>query len=131
VGQFNIFFAGTILAAILVAVYTNLGITPMWLVIVLNVILFMGISARMISSSAMISTIPTQADRGAFMSINSSIQQISGGVASFLAGVIVVQAPNGKLERYPLLGIVVLASMAIALALIYWLTRHLKKIKGI
>lgn len=131
VGQFNIFLGGTILAAILVAVYTNLGITPMWLVIVLNVILFMGISARMISSSAMISTIPTQADRGAFMSINSSIQQISGGVASFLAGVIVVQAPNGKLERYPLLGIVVLASMAIALALIYWLTRHLKKIKVI
>ena len=80
----------------------------------------------MISSGALMSTIPTIADRGAFMSINSSIQQIGGGVASFVAGLIVVQQTDGKLGNYPLLGWVVIASMMVALALIYWLTLHIK-----
>ena len=41
--------------------------------------------------------IPEPKDRGAFMSINSSVQQISGGVASAIAGLIVVQTNGGKL----------------------------------
>jgi predicted MFS family arabinose efflux permease len=125
-GSFNIFFLGTVIAIVMVGIYTNLGVTPMFMVIILNIIMFMGISSRMISSGALMSTIPTVSDRGAFMSINSSIQQISGGVASFVAGIIVVQNPNGKLERYPLLGIVVIGSMIVALGLIYWLTQHIK-----
>lgn len=126
-GQFNIFLFGSVLASILVAIYCNLGVTPIWIVVIINVVMFVGISARMISSGALISTIPTIADRGAFMSINSSIQQIGGGVASFVAGLIVVQQTDGKLGHYPLLGWVVIASMMVALALIYWLTMHIKK----
>jgi predicted MFS family arabinose efflux permease len=126
-GHFKVFFVGTLIAMLLVFIYTNLGITPMWMVTIISVIMFIGISARIISSSAMISTIPTVADRGAFMSINSSIQQISGGVSTFIAGLIVVQNTSGKLERYTMLGLTVIGSMIVALGLIYWLTQHLKK----
>lgn len=127
VGQFKVFMIGTFIAITLVAIYTNLGITPLWVLIVINVILFMGISARMISSSTLLSSIPIPQDRGAFMSINASVQQISGGVASFIAGLIVIQSPEGKMGRYPLLGLTVIASMLIALALIYWLDQYLKQ----
>lgn len=127
IGRFKIFLIGTILAIILVGVYTNLiGPIHLWVLIAINVFLFVGISARMISSSTLISSIPSPRDRGAFMSINSSIQQISGGVASFIAGLIVIQSTDGKLSRYPLLGLVVIASMIIALILIYWLDNYLK-----
>lgn len=125
-GQFKIFFFGSVLTAILVGIYCNLGVTPMWIVIIINVVMFMGMNARMISSGALISTIPTIADRGAFMSINSSIQQISGGIASFIAGLIVVQLPNGNLSRYSILGWVVIGSILVALVLIYKLTIHIK-----
>jgi predicted MFS family arabinose efflux permease len=124
VGSFRLFAIGSIINAIVVAIYTQLGITPLWLCMLLNVILFAGISARMISSSALISAIPALSDRGAFMSINASIQQIAGGVASFIAGLIVVQLPSGMLERYDLLGYVVIASIAIALVMIYWLDSY-------
>jgi predicted MFS family arabinose efflux permease len=120
-GKFKLFAIGSIVSIAMVAIYTRLGITPLWVCMVLNVILFAGINARMISASALISAIPALPDRGAFMSINSSIQQISGGIASFVAGLIVIQSPSGILERYELLGYVVIGSMVIATALIYWL----------
>ena len=126
IGPFNLFFAGTVITMLVVGLYTNLGITPLWLIILINVVLFTGISARMISSSALISTIPSSVDRGAFMSINSSIQQISGGVASFVAGLIVLQLPSGKIEHYPALGLVVIGTMLLTVGLIYWLWQHMK-----
>lgn len=124
-GRFEMFAAGSVLSAIMIGIYTNLGITPLWVCIVLNILLFAGINARMISASALTSAIPSPQDRGAFMSINSSIQQISGGVASFVAGLIVVQTPSGLLDHYDLLGYVVIGSMVLAAAMIYWLNRYL------
>lgn len=125
-GRFQLFAIGSVVSIIMVAIYTRLGVTPLWICMVLNVILFAGINARMISSSTLISAIPSLPDRGAFMSINSSIQQISGGVASFVAGLIVIQAPSGLLERYDLLGYVVIGSMVIATGMIYWLDNFVK-----
>jgi predicted MFS family arabinose efflux permease len=130
IGHFRLFFIGTIVTIVLVYIYCNLGITPLWLVIVVNVVMFAGIMARMVSSGALISAIPAPKDRGAFMSINSSIQQISGGVASFVAGMIVHQSSNGFMENYPNLGWAVIGSMVVALGLIYFLSLHINKISG-
>jgi predicted MFS family arabinose efflux permease len=127
IGRFKLFFIGSILTIVIVAIYTRLEITPLWTIMILNVVMFTGINARMISASALISTIPSLPDRGAFMSINSSIQQISGGVASFIAGLIVVQMPSGHLERYDLLGYVVIGSMVITIGLIYWLDEFVSR----
>jgi predicted MFS family arabinose efflux permease len=82
-GQFQVFVVGTVISIAMVGIYCNIGITPLWICIALNVVLFAGITARMISSSSLITAIPQPQDRGAFMSINSSVQQISGGVAAF------------------------------------------------
>lgn len=120
-GKFKLFAIGSVVSIAMVAIYTRMGITPLWICMVLNVILFAGINARMISASALTSAIPSMPDRGAFMSINSSIQQISGGIASFIAGLIVIQSPSGNLQRYDILGYVVIGSMIIATAMIYWL----------
>ncbi|MFN7600025.1 MAG: MFS transporter, partial [Bacteroidota bacterium] len=107
VGKFKVFAIGTLLSCLMVAIYTPLGVTPVWVVITISVLMFAGITCRMITSSALMSAVPQPQDRGAFMSINSSIQQISGGIASAIAGLIVYQAPNGTLQRYDLLGYVV------------------------
>lgn len=130
VGKFNMFAFGTGLSMLMVAIYTNLAITPLWLVILINVILFIGISSRMISSSALITAIPEPQDRGAFMSINSAIQQLSGGLASVLAGLIVVKTESGFLDHYERLGYVVLFSMVITLIMMYQVYKYaVKKLK--
>jgi len=128
VGKFKVFVWGSVVAIVTVAIYTPLGVTPLWVLIAISVVMFTGVSSRMISSGALVSAIPAQQDRGAFMSINASIQQISGGIASAIAGMIVVQQPNGLLDGYVLLGYVVMGSMIVTIALMYWIDRHVKSI---
>ncbi|RYD70616.1 MAG: MFS transporter, partial [Sphingobacteriales bacterium] len=127
IGKFRMFAMGTILSAIMVGIYTNLGATPLWIAIILNVIMFIGITGRMIPAQSLLTAVPKPQDRGAFMSINSSVQQFSGGIASFVAGLIVIREPNGHLDRYNILGFVVICSMLVAVALMYNLNRHIQK----
>jgi len=127
VGKFRLFTFGTLLSVVLVLVYCNLGVTPLWLLIGINVLLFAGITARMIPASALLSAIPGPQDRGAFMSINASVQQLAGGLASALAGIIVVQTEGGRLGNYALLGYVVTGAMLLTLALMYSLNAYVDK----
>lgn len=127
VGKYRIFFFGSLLTMIIVLWYCNLGITPLWLVIFINIIMFVGVTSRMISASALLTAIPEQEDRGAFMSIQSSVQQISGGLASVLAGFIVVQKQSGLLENYDIVGYVVAIATTITIAMMSVIDRSIKK----
>jgi predicted MFS family arabinose efflux permease len=123
-GKYMIFCAGSILSMLMVVIYCNLGLTPLWLVILMNVVMFVGISSRIISSSALMTAVPEPMDRGAFMSINSSVQQISGGVASVIAGMIVVQTESGALLHYDTLGYVVVGAMVITVVMMYFINEQ-------
>lgn len=123
-GRMNLFAFGTIISIGIVLIYTQLGPTPLSLVILLNVILFIGITARIVPAQAMMTSVPKPEDRGAFMSINSAVQQLSGGIASFIAGTIVYKQANGEIGNYPILGIVVTCSMIIA----FFMMRRLHKL---
>ncbi|WP_304235754.1 MFS transporter [Jiulongibacter sediminis] len=127
IGKLKVFVFGSILGMILVGIYCNLGVTPFWIILALNVILFLGINARMIASSALITAVPDMKDRGAFMSINSSVSQVSGGIASAVAGMIVFQQPDGFVENYPELGWVVIASMVISAGLMFVINNLVEK----
>lgn len=127
IGKFKVFFIGSVVSAAVIIFYSHLGITPLWQVITLTVLMFVGISSRMIASSALLTAVPDAKDRGAFMSVNASTQQISGGIASIIAGLIVVQAPTGKLEHYDTLAFVVVGSMIVALIMMYYLNRRVQK----
>ena len=119
IGAYRIFLFGSVLSIITVAIYTRLGITPYWIIQSINVVLFVSITCRIISSSTLMTAVPEMHDRGAFMSINSSIQQIAGGIASALAGQIVVQTASGKLEHYEILGYVVIVATLFTMAMMY------------
>jgi len=122
-GKYKLFVIGTVAGAAIVAYYCRLGVTPLATVIVINAVLFIAITCRMISAQALISAVPDLPDRGAFMSINSALQQFSGGLASSVAGLIVVQAPDGHLLRYDVLGYVVMTVMLVVMGLMYPINR--------
>jgi len=128
-GKFNIFAFGTVLSIIMVLIYTNLGITPLAMVILVNVVMFVAIFARMIPSQALISAIPEPANRGAFMSVSSSLQQIAGGMASIVAGLIVVEGQNGVLEHFDTLGYVMCMITVVALICMYFIHRQVPELK--
>ena len=57
------------------------------------------------------------------MSINSSVQQISGGIGSAVAGLIVVQTSTGALEHYNYLGDVVIGAMIITIFMLRFVNK--------
>ncbi len=111
----------------MVLIYTNLGVTSLSVVILVNVLLFMGIFSRMIPSQAMISAIPSQDSRGAFMAVSSSLQQIAGGFASILAGLMVSENSEGKIEHFDRVGYVMMVTVFISVLLMYKIHVRIKK----
>jgi predicted MFS family arabinose efflux permease len=127
-GKFRIFMIGTLLASVMVVVFTHLSVTPFWEIVAVNVILFAGILSRMVPATALMTAVPETADRGAFMSVNASLQQISGGVASIVAGAIVVQhSSSGPLEHYDILGYLCVGLMFLCIALLYSIHKHVEQ----
>ena len=127
IGKYNMFLIGTAASITMVLIYTNLGITPLWVLILLNVVLFTGIASRMISASALMTAIPQPQDRGAFMSINTAVQNIAGGVGAYIAGMLIVQSKAGPILYYNRLGLAVVASMLVGGSLMYTIDKYVKK----
>ncbi|MGQ0505240.1 MAG: MFS transporter [Myxococcaceae bacterium] len=130
-GGMKTFFVGSALTLVLVLIYTHLGITPLPLVILVNVVLFVGVSARMISSQALISIIPEQRSRGAFMSVSSSVQQFSGGVGAATAGWIVLAPKEGPLQHFDLIGYIVSIATVITVLLMFLLTKRSRALRAV
>jgi predicted MFS family arabinose efflux permease len=127
-GKYRLFVFGSILSIFMVMIYTHLGPNPIWVVIITNIVLYTGISSRMISSSALISGVPDMKDRGAYMGINSSIQQVSGGIAAFVAGLIVYQpAKNAPLQHFDTVGYVTACTMLITLGMMFFIDRQVSR----
>ena len=127
IDKFKIFMIASLWMMVMCVLYTNLAVTPFWLVVTLNVLMMMGIMSRVVPSSALTSAVPDMEDRGAFMSVNASLQQISGGVAATVSGLIVVQrTPTSPLENYNLVGYLLVVISLISIALMYRVSKLVK-----
>lgn len=127
IGKFKVFTFGSIVSIILVVIYTNMEVSPLWLVAAVNAILFVGIFSRMIPSQALMSAVPTAASRGAFMAISSSLQQIAGGVAAVIAGLVVVERPGGYLEHFDTLGYILVGTTTFTWLMMYAINKSFIK----
>ncbi|HEY4374719.1 MAG TPA: MFS transporter [Burkholderiales bacterium] len=125
-GKFHVFTAGTALTIIMVLIYTHLGPISVPALIVINAILFVGIFSRMIPFQALVSSVPSITQRGSFNAISASIQQLSGGLASVVAGHIVTARADGKLEHFDVIGYVMVGTALVALTLLWRLHLSLK-----
>jgi len=126
-GKYVVFCIASSIMMIVVSIYCNFGITPLWMVIAFSVVMFINVSARIVSSSALISGVPAPMDRGAFMSVNSAVQMVSGGIASLVAGMIVYQTDSGMLVNYNILGYVVAGATGITMILMYFINQMVRQ----
>jgi predicted MFS family arabinose efflux permease len=128
INKFKLFTIASVWMVMMVLIYTNLPIVPLWTIILFNVLMMTGIMSRMVPATTLTSAIPEAQDRGAFMSVNASLQQIAGGVASFVAGLIVVQKDNfSPLDHYDTLGLVVAIITLICILMMYRVNTLIKK----
>ncbi len=118
--KMKIFAIASVWSIVMVIIHTSWGQIPFWLVLMSNVLLFAGIMGRVVPSTILISALPEMKDRGAFMSINSSLQYLAGGIASIISGFIVTQEnPGAVLHNVDVIGIIVACISAISIYLMY------------
>ncbi|MES2773275.1 MAG: MFS transporter [Bacteroidota bacterium] len=127
IDKFTIFAIASAWMIVMVLIYTHLTPVPFWVVLVLNVFFMAGIMSRMVPAMALTSALPKLQDRGAFMSINASLQQMAGGVAAAVGGMVVVQKTKySPLEHYDTLGYIITGLTIIGVYLVYRVSRMIK-----
>ncbi|NLR58703.1 MFS transporter [Chitinophaga polysaccharea] len=128
IDKFRLFATAALLMMGVVIVYTHLSPHPLWMIMGLNILMMGGIMGRMIPFTTLITGIPDLSDRGAFMSVNSSLQQIAGGIAALIAGMIVSQQSKySPLEHYDTLGWVIVGLTIPCIFLVYRVSVLVKK----
>ncbi|HEY8388690.1 MAG TPA: MFS transporter [Parasegetibacter sp.] len=103
-GKRRIFTIFVIASLVPIFLITNMPAIPFYYVLVVTGIWFILSLGRNIPAQAMISNVVEPVQRGSFMSFNSSVQQMFTGIASLIAGVIVIKQPSGAIEHYPWVG---------------------------
>lgn len=129
--KFKVFTIAAIWMMVVVIVYTNLTPVPFALIVIMNILMMIGIMSRMVPAMALTSALPQMQDRGAFMSINSSLQQIAGGIAAGVGGMIVVQqTKTSPLQHYDTLGFVIAVIIIINIVMVYRVNKIIKQRAG-
>ena len=61
------------------------------------------------------------------MSINSSVQQLGGGLASVLGGWLISQNASGQILHYDQLGYVTIGAFLICIVMMYYVNRYVSQ----
>jgi predicted MFS family arabinose efflux permease len=122
-GKLRIFTIAALLSLIPVLFITNMPAIPFYYVLIVTGFWFIVANGRNIASATMVSNVVLSENRGSFMSINSAVQQLFTGIASIIAGFIVVtKKPNPQLLHYSWVGYLSI----IVIAFCIFLARKLK-----
>lgn len=117
-GKKRVFFWGALISMVPMIVLTNLGPSPIPLVLLVVAFLFVAMGGRMIPAMALVTSTVLPQHRGSFMSLVSSTQQFSSAIASFVAGLIIVKGSDGTLLNYPLVGGIAVVASILAMLLV-------------
>jgi DHA1 family inner membrane transport protein len=109
-------------SAALMLGFSLLPPAPLWLVVVLCAALMVCNSGRMVAAIALITGLVEPRKRGGFLSVNSAVQHLSMGLGSFVAGLVLVEAPDKTILNYPWVGLMAAASTILSV----WLSRYVR-----
>jgi predicted MFS family arabinose efflux permease len=126
--KFKLFVLASIWMILTVVVYTNLLPISFWIIMLMYALMMLGIMSRVTPSMALSSDLPEPQDRGAYMAINSSLQQIAGGVTAIAGGLILVQKDNfSPIEHYDTVGYVIAIISLVNIFFVFRVNKLLKK----
>jgi MFS transporter, DHA1 family, inner membrane transport protein len=116
-GKLPVFRVFALFSVIPVFLITNIWPMPLWGVLTIAGLFFIAASGRMIPTQALVSGVVTPQQRGSFMSINSSVQQLASGLSANVAGWLVAEGLGGRIEHYDQVGYFSIALMLCAVYL--------------
>jgi len=110
IGKHKVFRIFAVFAIIPIFLITNMPVLPIWIVLIITSLFFIAVNGRVVPAIALITGTTLPQTRGSFMSFNSSVQQLSAGVASFISGAVITQSASGNLINYEIIGYVAIVA---------------------
>ncbi|HEX7846321.1 MAG TPA: MFS transporter [Chitinophagaceae bacterium] len=104
VGKLPVFSWSVFLSLPMVLIITTMPNVHFSVVLTFFAFWFVVATGRAITAQAMISEVVQADQRGSFMSVNGSVQQLGSGIAALAAGSIVITEKSGKIHHYNYVG---------------------------
>jgi predicted MFS family arabinose efflux permease len=123
-GKREVFIGVAALSIAPILVVTHIAHASLLMAVVVMIFLMVLVSGRMVPAIALITSSAEPRLRGSFMNFNSSIQQLSAGLAAAGAGAIIGKMPGGALTHYDRVGLLATLCTLISIALAWRLGRH-------
>lgn len=122
-GKLKVYSIAVFSALPLIFAITSIhGIPFVWMLVIFAA-WFVSSSGRAVTAQALVSHVVKPEQRGSFQSFNSSMQQLGTGLASLIAGWMVVRGENGKILHYEQVGWLSIALLLISI----FMARHVFK----
>lgn len=117
-GKTRMFIILALISLVPLLVLTHLSKSNLIVAITCTTAFMVFTSGRAIPAMALITASSSTKVRGRFMSLNSSLQQLASGVASFSAGLIVQTGVNKEIIHYNIVGYIAVVAVLLSLFVI-------------
>ncbi|MGB0166483.1 MAG: MFS transporter [Luteibaculum sp.] len=113
IGHKKTYFIFALINLIPILIITHFPRSPIGYALIVTSLFFVTSGGRYIPAQTLITSVVKKENRGSFMNISSSVQQLGAGISSLIAGMIVIENPITKeLGNYNYVGyIAVVASL--------------------
>jgi predicted MFS family arabinose efflux permease len=123
-GNYKVFATAVFCSFIPFVAITNMPPWPIAVALVFTTLFMISVSARMVPGMALITSTATPQNRGSFLSVNTSLQQLASALAAYIAGSIVHKTPEGKILHYSWVGAVAIAASIVCVIIAAQLTKQ-------
>jgi DHA1 family inner membrane transport protein len=114
-GHIRIFTIASIFAVFSIFAITNLPPVSIILAICVTTSYFVVASGRNVPATTLITSVVKPENRGSFMSVRTSANELALFLSSFLAGLIIYERPDGSLANYEYVGYIAIVMSILAI----------------
>lgn len=126
-GSFIVFSSLSVLAGIPILAITNLSTSSLVIILLLAAALFTFGGSRGVPANTLISSTAPPHLRGGFLSLNSAMQQLGAGLASFIGGFLIADGPHDTVLNYDHVGYFAVAASLVAIPVALYIRPKLAK----
>lgn len=118
-GKQKVFVIAALISVVPIYMITVLPPLSLWFVIPCTTVFFICFGSRFVPAMTLVTSAVSPRERGSFMSINSTVQQFASSVAVVLSGIIIFNAPDGRMEYFWVCGTVAVCFTFLSIAISY------------
>lgn len=116
-GRYKVFAIVSLGATAPILLITHLGVAPLYVVLFYTSLFFIFSGGRMVPANTMITSTALPHERGGFLSINSAVQQLAGGLVAWIAGHIIVENADKSISNYNVVGYVAVGATILTIGI--------------